>query len=267
MVRSTLEHARVGIETGEQVRLAFRLHVETRGSDGWRRLAEPVRSRQWWTRCGNCGERIRAVRVVPDDWGFQRGARFEHIVVAPGTLRCVGATPAPTTVPIPWHSSRIGTELAGILAGDPVGTRERFPAISRARGLPGDASHEVQQAAHDDAAGFSHSHLSVRELLAYDWHQTITREALVADRDDRFSHGGRAAHAAFWAFYDHQLPSGVREVDASAADAVRVTWAWPAWAAAGREFLVTVTRLGGVAADNLDAVRGVFWFREVTDGS
>jgi hypothetical protein len=210
-----VNHAPVDIETDGQVRLAFRLHVETRQSGSWRRLAEPVGERE--------------------------------------------------DLPIPWHGDRIGFELAGILAGWPAGDGERFPAISRARGMPDDASDEVARAAGEDTAGFGHSHLSVRELLAYDWHQTITRKAVVADRDARFPDGGRAAHAMFWAHYDHELPSRVTD-DPSAPDGVRVTWPWPAWAAAGREFLVTMIRLGGLAAADLDAVRGVFWFGEANDG-
>ena len=257
-------------------RLAFRLHVETRTPGGWQRVAEPVRSQSSWTRCGNCGVPIRGTRIGPAGYGGRsEGYRFAHVpgrtptdpphrdadaTALPG---CPGATPAVLRIPTPWHRPVVGAELAAILAGQPGG-RHGFAPIGTARGMPADAAAEVRRAAADDPAGFGHSHLSVAELLAYDWQQCRTRMTFVADRDSRFPAGGRAAHTLMWAT-DHRLPSGVSD-DADGPDAVPVEWPWPAWAAAGREFLVTVARLARIAATDLHGVRCVFWFAETDDG-
>jgi hypothetical protein len=248
--------------------LAFRFHVETRELGGWRRLAEPVRAHVRWTLCGGCGGRIRRVTVDPAGEWPRRQDRFEHVTEAGGDVRCPSrdgvATPAVVTAPVPWHGSVVGPELATILAGGRDGMGERFESIAPARGMPGDASDEVRRAGAEDRAGFGHSHLTVRELLAYDWQQFITREAYVVDRDDRFPTGGRAARAQYSASLYHVLPWPPAGV--AGPDTVRVRWPWPAWAGGGREFLVCVIRLAGIAVADLGAVRCVFWFAEADHG-
>jgi hypothetical protein len=251
------------------VSLGFRFHVEAREAGRWRRLPEPVRTHVRWTLCGRCGGRIRRVTVDPAGERPRPADRFEHVGEAGDGERCRSgngvATPAVVPVPVPWHAPVVRPELAAILAGEPGGTGERFAPVATARGLPGDASEEVRRAAAGDPAGFGHSHLTVRELLAYDWQQPVTREAWVVDRDERAPAGGRAARAAHWAAVDHALP-GWASVGAAGPDTVRVTWPWPAWAEAGRELLVCVTRLAGLAVTDLGTVRCVFWFAEAGDG-
>lgn len=244
--------------------------MEIREPGGWRRLAEPVRSHVRWTVCGGCGGRIRRVTVDPAGEVPGREDRFEHVAGADDAARCPTgdgvATPAVVTAPVPWHGPVVDAQLATILAGGPDGAEERFESIAPARGMPGDASAEVRREGAEDRAGFGHSHVTVRELLAYDWRHCITEEAFVVDRDVQSPAGGRAAKAEYWASRDHRLPSWAPAVTAGP-DTVRVTWPWPAWAAAGHEFLVCMIRLAELAADDREAVRCVFWFAERDHGA
>lgn len=69
---------------------------------------------------------------------------------------------------------RNGRGFAGCDTGD------GFNPISEPKGLPEDVSPEVKKLSEQwDADGHSHSHLTVQELLDYDWTQTTTKRGIV----------------------------------------------------------------------------------------
>lgn len=73
--------------------------------------------------------------------------------------------------------------LFGVLAGvrnDDARAGEPYRPIAVPRGLPADVSEEMRQWADDYGSdGHSHSWLSVRELVDYDWQQVVVRRGVV----------------------------------------------------------------------------------------
>lgn len=73
---------------------------------------------------------------------------------------------------------RNGRGFAGVSTGD------GFNPIDSPRGLPGDISIEVKRHSDRDGVdGHSHSYITLKELLEYDWEQTTTHHGLVDERE------------------------------------------------------------------------------------
>ena len=155
---------------------------------------------------------------------------------------------------------RNGSGFAGAKIGD------GFNPISPPRGLPNDVSDFVRSESDEwDVDGHSHSHLTVAEVLTYDWDQESVKTGLFDDRGDRWPNGGRAAWVQSFADDYKCLPSTVGEWCAAAsgprADQYkRVTWTTTYWHCTTPEWWATVARAARLSKGALDDVRFVFWF-------
>jgi len=73
---------------------------------------------------------------------------------------------------------RNGRGFAGISTGD------GFNPISEPRGLPEDVSMRIKQRSdHWDIDGHSHSYLTLKELLEYDWEQVVVHRGIIDERE------------------------------------------------------------------------------------
>jgi hypothetical protein len=131
-------------------------------------------------------------------------------------------------------------------------------------------------------AGGGHAHLTVRQLVRYDWARAEERWTDVADRDDgAFARGGRAAHLeellnrtgtavlppwsgtgepAAGAGPEWTAIDGLRDGGRPGSERTLVTWQQPAWRDVNAYWFATVLRMAHLAGDDLDSVRCVFWF-------
>lgn len=155
---------------------------------------------------------------------------------------------------------RNGRGFAGIKTG------EGFNPISPPRGLPEDVSPEVK--AESDrwgVDGHSHSHFTVAELDAYDWHQTTRHEGVVdalnfyiwrAEGKPRAWSGDvtgtRVTHIS-----NEEM---ARRIDDGWAEGcyTRVMWQEPYHISADKFYTTTLPRLREMGAP--EGVRIVFWF-------
>lgn len=86
---------------------------------------------------------------------------------------------------------RNGWGFAGVVTGD------GFNVIAEPKGFPQDASPELQQENEDwSGDGHSHSFLTLKELLEYDWNQVTKHEGVVDKRGyiEAKENGGKPKH-------------------------------------------------------------------------
>lgn len=91
---------------------------------------------------------------------------------------------------------RNGRRLMNLGDGRETDGGEQFKPIAMPRGLPDDVSAEVLAESESwGVDGHSHSWLTLRELVEFDWDQTVTLRALCRDVEDegRWKDGGKAA--------------------------------------------------------------------------
>jgi hypothetical protein len=156
---------------------------------------------------------------------------------------------------------RNGTGFAGVKTGD------GFRPIDTPRGLPVDVSLVVRESAEEwGVDGHSHSHLTVAEILAYDWDQETVKTGLFKDNDrERFPDGGRAEWVQDFADRYKELPSNVGEWCAdvfgpSANQYKRVTWTTAYHRCVSGDWWASVARAARLSKGALSDVRFVFWF-------
>lgn len=179
--------------------------------------------------------------------------------------------------PANWYSGR-NYHLFAILADVRNGhgfagvkTGEGFIPIAPPRGLPDDVSASIRAKSDEwDIDGHSHSHLTVAEILAFDWDQETTLTGLFRDDgedgdDPRWRNGGRAAWVQDYANKYKELPPNAGSycggVSGPNADRYkRVTWVTPYHRCVDSDWWATVARAARLSKGALDDVRFVFWF-------
>lgn len=73
---------------------------------------------------------------------------------------------------------RNGSDFAGVKTG------EKFVPISKPRGIPDDAAPETKEFLNrHDVVGHSHSYHTVRQIMEYDWTQTLRKQGIVGVRE------------------------------------------------------------------------------------
>jgi hypothetical protein len=154
---------------------------------------------------------------------------------------------------------RNGTGFAGCDMGDPI------EPIAAPRGLPAGVSAAVQAESDEwDIDGHSHSWLTVGELLAHDWDQTVVARGLVRDAvpgDRRFENGGKAAWVIDYFETFHSWPPDTEICSMTTASGyVPIEWRMPLSGHLDTDWFAFVLRLGRLAAGDPTSVRIVFWF-------
>jgi hypothetical protein len=235
-------------------------YVEQRTADGWQRVEAVLTTPDGRSTCERCrqpgvlvdglfhhersGE--RACRRRPDQLGMPRRETWlgwrSHLMFA-----ILGSYCGP---------SRHLTFYDYSVDDDGV------EPVAPPRGLPVDVSDEVRCAAESwGIGGHAHSHLTVRELLGYDWDRTTRHVGMMRSQDpgraqrtqtflDRF--GGPS--------WDWACANGVVDVEVPEAEYQELTWTEAYWRNVPHQFFGTVLRMARLAGDDLDSVRCVFWF-------
>jgi len=136
--------------------------------------------------------------------------------------------------------------------------------VAPRRGLPGDVSDEVRAAAGVlGSDGHTHSYLTVRELLGYDWDRTTRHVGLL----DTKAHD--TAGLAQWTqarldarggpYFQHEIEDYFVPRE-NVADCRQLNWTEPYWRNLPKQFFGALLRMARLAGDDLDSVRCVFWF-------
>ncbi|MFI0355316.1 hypothetical protein [Actinomadura sp. 9N407] len=182
------------------------------------------------------------------------------------------------------------SDLSEILRSVPLTESSEVPGIvpDPWKGVPSDASPGFRHAfwtfycPHDDPPPWEEfvqdpsgpycsclgagSYLTVRELLAYDWNQTVRWTPRVADRDDgRFRDGGRAGHiqreADATGRYDSWDSPGAHLRWGEAVDSeTHIEIDVPVGDLIYADFFLVVLAMARMAGGDLDSVRCVFYF-------
>lgn len=161
---------------------------------------------------------------------------------------------------------RNGYGFAGVDTGD------GFIPISMPKDLPNDVSTFVKREAdHWDGDGHSHSYLTVKELMDYDWNQQTVQRGLVSEKQyevykekgipDTYSGdvwGQNIVHIS------NEQMDGLLEGTFEREDGkdyyTRVSWGESYIEAVGEFYTKTIPTLKELAGDHLEDVRIVFWF-------
>jgi hypothetical protein len=147
--------------------------------------------------------------------------------------------------------------LFAILSGifNTAYSAEEYQPISVPKGLPDDVSQEVKiWSDWFGEGGFGHSWLLLQELLEFDWHQTIKKQAMVSKKVAPLFEGGNNR------FPFSQWPADEPiSYSRCSRDGVTVNWIETYAESAGSEFLeTTIDRLKSFGSPT--DVRIVFWF-------
>lgn len=160
--------------------------------------------------------------------------------------------------------------LFSILAG--VRNYYHLTPISEAKGLPKDVSLEVKNASdYWGCDGHSHSYLSVRELLEFDWSKPLEQEGWVSEIEykifkengspDSWSGGvggGSVEHITNQEMNELIAGEGFRRMDKNYYTLVK--WTRPLNEIVGSFYSWSIPKLKELTGDDLESVRIVFWF-------
>lgn len=175
---------------------------------------------------------------------------------------------------------RNGIGFAGIKTGG------GFIPIADPRGLPADVTEQVQAASERwSGDGHSHSHLSLKELLDYDWTQTTSHEGWVdVENFGNWHFGGAKNGPKEWSgdimgpaiqkLPDHELLAQIQSlrkedswwssrskiVAALPDHYTHLIWTEPSFESTGHFWQTTIPRLLALAKGDYGSVRIVFWF-------
>ena len=158
---------------------------------------------------------------------------------------------------------RNGVGFAGIVTGG------GFNPICQPRGLPKDVGYEVQELSEKwDDDGHSHSWLTLRELLEYDWDsQSTTKRGVVSEITyKKWDHKGYPSEYC-GASYGKGIETlseeeylKLNQKDTDVTYMIEVEWDVTYRQAANQFLKEFIPRLQELAEGDLDSVRIVFWF-------
>lgn len=162
---------------------------------------------------------------------------------------------------------RNGRGFAGCDTGD------RLNPIAEPKGLPEDVSPEAAKGADEwGCDGHSHSYLTVRELLEYDWNQINVLRGFVNENEYRHfkEHGepdgwcggvgGPGVAKITNAQMDELLADPATHKEDGKYYYTQIQWSLPYHASAGSFYTWSLPKLKELAGDDPESVRIVFWF-------
>jgi hypothetical protein len=240
----------------------IRFYVERRTDDGWRRVDDPVVGSDGFLTCVRC---LRPGVLIDElFWHEDSGERA-----------CSAEHPEQVGYPKRQHWVDYRNHLMFAILGSynsPDRSLRFFDydtddhgvePVAPARGLPADVGDEVRLA-NDWDGGHSHSYLTVRELLAYDWDGTTRHVGMAPDvgRDGRPGLAQltqRMLRERGGPYFAHDIEVH-NAPDRDWTGYRQVNWTEPYWRNLPAQFFGALLRMVRLAGADLDSVRCVFWF-------